>query len=214
MGITERKQREKERRIREILEAAKKLFIAKGYEETTMLDIADEAELSRRTLYHYFTSKEAISYTIIEESYEALKDTINQASDISYANGYRKLEAIQSAFLTFYQIHFDLFAFTLNLDLKLNYMESPTEDAQKCLMIFNTIITDIEKVIEAGITDGSIREIAPPRMLAVTAVTMIQSTLQKLYIRKGWIRSSMNVEDEDIIRTMFSLFLTAIGAET
>ena len=115
MGITERKQREKQRRIREILEAARKLFIAKGYEETTMLDIADEAELSRRTLYHYFSSKEAISYSIIQESYEAMKETITQAADISYANGYRKLEAIQNAFLTFYQEHFDLFGFTHNL---------------------------------------------------------------------------------------------------
>ena len=90
-------------------------------------------------------------------------------------------------------------------------METPTEDAEKCLMIFNTIIEDIEKVIKEGMADGSIREIASSRHLAVTVVTMIQSTLQKLYIRKDWIRSSLNVEDEEIIRTMFSIFLTSIA---
>jgi AcrR family transcriptional regulator len=57
MGIQERKQRERERRYQQILIAAKKLFIAKGFTKTTMEDIANEAELSPGTIYLYFKNK-------------------------------------------------------------------------------------------------------------------------------------------------------------
>ena len=53
-----RKQREADLRKHEILEAAEKLFLANGYEDTTMNQIANEAEFSKGTLYNYFKSKE------------------------------------------------------------------------------------------------------------------------------------------------------------
>ena len=72
MGIMERKLREKEQRIQEILNAARILFINKGYSSTTMLDIAQESELSRRTIYLYFKSKEEISYHVMNDAYALL----------------------------------------------------------------------------------------------------------------------------------------------
>ncbi len=56
-GLRERKRRETHRRIQE---AARALFVARGYEGTTLEDIADAADLSRRTLFHYFRSKDDI----------------------------------------------------------------------------------------------------------------------------------------------------------
>ena len=50
---------EREARFRKniILESARKLFIEKGYEKTSMSDIAKAAQFSRRTMYGYFASK-------------------------------------------------------------------------------------------------------------------------------------------------------------
>ena len=45
MGTEERRRREREQRYGEILEAAKKVFFSKGFNETTMDDIANESEL-------------------------------------------------------------------------------------------------------------------------------------------------------------------------
>ena len=58
MGIKERKKRERERRRQQIMVAAKRVFTQKGYEKSTMEDIAREAELSPGTLYLYFKSKD------------------------------------------------------------------------------------------------------------------------------------------------------------
>jgi AcrR family transcriptional regulator len=57
MGIQERKKRERERRRQQIAVAAKRIFSLKGFNKTTMEDIAKEAELSAGTLYLYFKNK-------------------------------------------------------------------------------------------------------------------------------------------------------------
>jgi len=57
MGIQERKKRERERRRQQIAVAAKKIFSVKGFNKTTMEDIAREAELSAGTLYLYYKNK-------------------------------------------------------------------------------------------------------------------------------------------------------------
>jgi len=60
MGIQERKEREKERRRQQIIVAAKRVFSEKGFNKSTMEDIASEAELSPGTLYLYFKNKEEL----------------------------------------------------------------------------------------------------------------------------------------------------------
>lgn len=64
MGITERKEREKEQRRDLILDAAEKVFKGKGFQEVTVDNIADAAELSKGTIYLYFKSKEDILLAI------------------------------------------------------------------------------------------------------------------------------------------------------
>jgi AcrR family transcriptional regulator len=55
-----RRERKMLRRRQEILDAARTLFKAKSYDDVTMDDIAEEADLSRATLYNHFDSKENI----------------------------------------------------------------------------------------------------------------------------------------------------------
>src|SRR4051812_14562585 len=56
-GLRERKRRETRRRI---AEAAQQLFLAKGYDGTTLDAVAVEAGISRRTFFSYFKSKDEI----------------------------------------------------------------------------------------------------------------------------------------------------------
>ena len=49
-----------------ILKASRQLFSTKGYEETTMEDVADRAEVSKATLYNYFPGKDSLLLGIAE----------------------------------------------------------------------------------------------------------------------------------------------------
>ena len=56
-GLRERKKRET---LQRIAETGLKLFIARGYEGTTLEAIAEAAGISRRTFFYYFKSKEEV----------------------------------------------------------------------------------------------------------------------------------------------------------
>lgn len=60
MGVKERKERERRQRSNDILEAARRQFEAKGFLNTTLQDVAREAEISVGLIYRYFLSKEDI----------------------------------------------------------------------------------------------------------------------------------------------------------
>ncbi|MBU0558122.1 MAG: TetR/AcrR family transcriptional regulator [Bacteroidetes bacterium] len=73
-----RKEREREFKRNEIIEAAVSIFASKGYEHTTLDEIAEAAEFGKGTIYNYFKNKEELYMGILEESmsdfYYAVKE--------------------------------------------------------------------------------------------------------------------------------------------
>lgn len=59
-----------------ILKMSRRLFTAKGYEDTTMEDIAEAAEVSKATLYNYFSSKEGLLIGIADAALEEVRHLI------------------------------------------------------------------------------------------------------------------------------------------
>ncbi|RIJ67966.1 TetR/AcrR family transcriptional regulator [Rummeliibacillus sp. POC4] len=57
-------------RKRKVLDVARSLFIQKGFYETSIIDIIQEAKISKGTFYNYFTSKNECFIAILRESRE------------------------------------------------------------------------------------------------------------------------------------------------
>jgi TetR/AcrR family transcriptional regulator len=74
MGISDRRQREKEQRKTGIIEAAERLFFSRRYEDVSMEDIAREVELNKATIYLYFENKETLFATIVLRGIRILKE--------------------------------------------------------------------------------------------------------------------------------------------
>lgn len=89
--IHKRKMREKNLRVESILDAAKKVFFAKGYAKATMDEIALEAEISKPTIYQYFKSKDDLFFSlmlpVVEEIGKQLKEIKNNLSKRKYDTG-------------------------------------------------------------------------------------------------------------------------------
>ena len=69
-GLREQKRIQTLQRISEV---GLKLFVAKGYEATTLDEIAAAAGISRRTFFYYFDSKEDILVAYVDGYADALK---------------------------------------------------------------------------------------------------------------------------------------------
>lgn len=112
MGIKERKEREKRQRTSGILESARLLFESKGFLNTTLQDVAKEAEISVGLIYRYFDSKEDIFASL------ALKgaDTFDKKLEEILKRGKRKavpakevLYEIAMGFFSFYDPYGEYF---------------------------------------------------------------------------------------------------------
>jgi len=56
----------KEERQHQILEAALKVFVNKGYSDTRMSDIVEKSGLSKGAIYHYYNSKRDLFLSLID----------------------------------------------------------------------------------------------------------------------------------------------------
>jgi AcrR family transcriptional regulator len=76
-GLRERKRRETLARISEV---ALELFLAKGFDATTLDEIAAAAGISRRTFFYYFNSKDEILLAYVAGYSDALKALVLESS--------------------------------------------------------------------------------------------------------------------------------------
>lgn len=72
MGSSERRTRAAESTRVQILEAARRLFVTRGFEETSMRAIARAIEYTPTAIYHHFQSKEALFQELLKMDFQNL----------------------------------------------------------------------------------------------------------------------------------------------
>ena len=88
--VKRRKEREKQQRAQSILDAATKVFLAKGYTKTTMDDIALEAEITKPTIYQYFATKEQLYVSLMAPFIEELGTQVEKIEESLVQGSYRE----------------------------------------------------------------------------------------------------------------------------
>ena len=76
MEVTSRREYNKQQCRVRILKASRQLFRAKGFEQTTMEDVALHAEVSKATLYNYFTNKDSLLLGIAEAALDEIRQLV------------------------------------------------------------------------------------------------------------------------------------------
>ena len=101
MGVKERQEREREATARAILDAARELFVAEGYQNVSIRKIAEKIEYSPAAIYSYFPSKDDIFLALAEEGFHMLLEagTCDRAGDAEK----EPIDCIRSAFMNLYE---------------------------------------------------------------------------------------------------------------
>ena len=99
MGIAERKERERTELKARIMGAARQLFLDKGYENTSMRNIASLIEYSPGTIYHYFKDKGEIFHALHAEGFTDLGKRMILLKTVS--NSMERLKAMGKVYIEF-----------------------------------------------------------------------------------------------------------------
>ena len=76
IGEAPRRERKKQQTRDALIRAALELFEAKGYEHTAIREITDAVDVSERTFFRYFASKEDLALSFVRDGADALLEAL------------------------------------------------------------------------------------------------------------------------------------------
>jgi len=196
MGIAERKEREKEQRRSDIIDAAESIFFSKGIENATMDEIAEKAELSKGTLYLYIKSKEELLFAINLRAIKILltmfKETISQKKSTI-----ENLIEIGRAYIRFSQKYEHYFKTLLHFEGSENLNLSHDLYAQMCQQGEDPM-SFLTEMLRKGADDGTVRSDIAPGVLAHCLWSQTTGILKLTKIKDFHIDLKTHSEDEII----------------
>ena len=192
-----RKERDLQRQRQEILAVALNLFSRKGYERTTMADIAKQAEFAVGTLYKLFKDKDALYGALILDTLRRCADIVTAAlktpgSELGKLERYIEAKAgvfvqhIPTARLYFAQTAGATFLPIAGLN----------EQAQA---IYQEVLRSLEAIFRSGIRKKVFRN-CDPRMLALALEGLTNAFLAELVERPNDLSAATMA---DLTKTIF-----------
>lgn len=167
MGISERKEREREQKKALMLEAAEELILEKGLDHLNMDEVAERAEVSKGSLYLYFKNKNDLVLGICTKATNMLSEMISEilTQDVP---GIEMIFQMGETFLNFVREHPEFFRSMRFFD-NLNETDGLEESGhvEACQSNMNTTFTSMVRAIQVGMQDGSINSSYDPKELAV-----------------------------------------------
>lgn len=189
----------KQKRRVKIKEVAKKLFIEQGIHDTSMQQIADTLGMGRRTIYHYYDTKEEIAIEIQQEFLGILQMIEGLEEEVSrFSSGLEKVEALLNLLLSHYLKKIDQIEYLNEFDRVFKHVES-YEFTTPRLEDYN-VYNSFHAAIQSGIQDGTIRPMGEKEVS--NTILTINHALFALIIRI--------VSRQEIIKKMYDYDLTDI----
>lgn len=188
MASSQRRQREKESRKKDIINAAETLFFSRGYDNVTMDDIARKVDLNKATLYLYFNDKESLYYAVVLRGVRLLSETVREKAEeegsgidrtwriwLAYTEFAKQRPDHFRAYMYFQSGRFDLDKL-INMEigtnpavLTLSLLNIPNGELVKDILDAHYVIFDLlRSSIKSGIEEGDIRpEVDPAETAAL-----------------------------------------------
>jgi AcrR family transcriptional regulator len=151
MGIEDRKQREREERQGLILDAAKRLFVERGFEATSMRAIAEAIEYSPATIYLYYKDKNALIHDLHTEGFMRMNKDMAVLQHVR--DPFEKLVAMGRAYVQFALENPDYYELMFITHKPLQGLEKP-EEWKMGALTFENLISVVAQCQAAGRFEG------------------------------------------------------------
>lgn len=161
-GALTRRERERLRRRRAMLDAAQAVFAEKGYEQATLDEIAERAEFGKGTLYNYFENgKEGILLAVFDEIHNGIYAHVERFAEEARERPLREAyyRFIRRAFGFFLERR-ELFIVLLKESHRLVFGDDP-EQAARFHAREDRLVSALEPALERAAVRGEIRPLPP-----------------------------------------------------
>lgn len=162
-----------------VVAGARRAIERHGWQAATLARIADEAGLSRMTLYRRGLGREEILELLVADYERDFRDSLAPVVDGS-GSGMRRL---RRALVSVCQVTERHLAFLRGLDEETDQRFFHERSIR--VRSRDAYVAPLERVLEAGMRDGSIR-ILPVRETATLLVNAADRTYRHLRIAHGW----------------------------
>lgn len=161
-----RRLKEKEARRQSILDAAGRLLLEQGFSATTMDEIAERAELSKGTLYLYFSGKQELCLALLVEASRVFVAEMKASYDPA-ARPLDQLTHVMQAYYEFYRRRPDYFRLLFVIEHQ-PYRSEVGEELRAAWTDLGRQGIEIPvSIIQSAIEQGAVRP-CDPWMMAVS----------------------------------------------
>lgn len=137
-----------------ILESAKRLFCSKGYDATSMEDIAKQCNLRKASLYHHFSGKTALAFEIVQKALDPIRSGLRETTERRDIDSKTKLRLAIKCLLVSHDSDPDGISVYLREDRAIG------EPYRKEYFASRREIEDlVERVLIEGIESGDLRQV-------------------------------------------------------
>ena len=212
MGISERKEREREERRKMIMHCARELILTNGVERVSMGDIAKNSELSKATLYLYFPSKDDLFNEICEESASVFIESVKPL----LKEGITGLEALKRYWMAYLEVFGRssdmIILFSLRRYLFLSLPLKPGGENTKAATRYTYMLYYLIKdLIEQGIAEKSFDAGTDSDMVTRTILSLFFYIIENAAkLPKNEMTSQAVIEE---MRNVFQIILRGIARE-
>ncbi|MET9722456.1 TetR/AcrR family transcriptional regulator [Streptomyces zaomyceticus] len=175
-GLRERK---KQRTRDTLTRVALELFTTQGYERTTVDEIVDAVEVSQRTFFRYFSSKEEVAFAVQQMVEERFLEALRQRPP-----GEGPFDAMRNAVLCAWDTIGDAIVEVVPVELYLRSLQT-IESTPALLAVHLRRSTEMEETIAGIIADreGLDMDVDPRPRIAVAAFSGVMRVTGQLWGR-------------------------------
>jgi AcrR family transcriptional regulator len=218
MGVTERKEREKELKRASMLEAAEALILEKGLDSLNMDEVADKAEVSKGSLYQYFNNKNDLVLGVCNKATSLLSEEIQKVLTQDLP-GLELVRAIGVTFMSFVTDHPEYFrAMRFHDDLKESNISDESQFMDSCNDNMKAGFTCMVRAIQIGMQDGSINPSYDAKELAIilwaTSYGMVKLAYQHYNVDNFTKLEVLEVDPKNVFEGYMKVIGCGIATET
>lgn len=203
-----RKDRERVMRENGIIDAAEKLFTLKGFDGTSMDEIATESQFTKRTLYQYFAGKEELYFAVVLRVMQNMSATLADGP-VEGKNAFIKIEKMCRKFYSYAKEHRP----HLELISGWGYVKKYSGDGAKKeeLSLFNDeLFSSLSLLIASGQKDGSIRTNINAKNTAFSLIFLMTGFLNQIVISGETFSANFGLDLDKFAASSIALLLGGI----